>query len=98
MRAPTAVEPDLSSPEATSGIFRSFSSSSRKPRNMPRLIPSSVTVKYCKPGDILLLIWDSDHRAVSILHLDPPSLHRGEAIADASPHPGLIVFLCLGFI
>merc|ERR1719400_296731 len=49
MRAPTAVEPDLSSPDATSGIFRSFSSSSRKPRNMPRLIPSIISswVRLC---------------------------------------------------
>ena len=32
----------------TSGIFRSFSSSSRKPRNMPRLIPSIIcTSNFC---------------------------------------------------
>ena len=29
----------------------------------------------CKPGDILLLIRDADHRAVSVLHLDPPPLN-----------------------
>merc|ERR1719323_957697 len=118
MRAPTAVDPDLSSPEATSGIFRSFSSSSRKPRNIPRLIPSIISSwvrlcsccrlhvnssealmqssrwwlqcadtlppacpSNCKPGDILLLIRDPDHRTVGVLHLDPPPLHRGEAIA-----------------
>ena len=40
MSAHTAVVPDLSSPLATSGIFRSFSSSSKNPFRMPFLIPS----------------------------------------------------------
>merc|ERR1719244_856637 len=49
MRAPTAVDPDLSSPDATSGIFLSFSSNSRKPLRIPFLIPSIISscVKLC---------------------------------------------------
>ena len=30
----------------------------------------------CKPGDILLLIRDPDHRTVGVLHLDPPPLKQ----------------------
>ena len=35
----------------------------------------NTELSTCKPGDILLLIRDPDHRTMSILHLDPPPLN-----------------------
>lgn len=48
MSAHTAVVPLLSSPLATSGILRNFSSSSRKPFRMPVLTyePDDVALKF----------------------------------------------------
>ena len=57
-----------------------------------------MTIKHGEPGDVVLLVGDADDGRVCVLHLDPPALHRGQAVPDPSAHLGLIVFLSFRFV
>ena len=57
-----------------------------------------VTIKHSKPGDIVLLVRNTNHCRVCVLHLDPPTLHGGQAIPEATSNFGLIIFLGLRLV
>ena len=59
---------------------------------------ASVAIEDCKPADILLLVGNANHCRVSVLHLDPPALHGGQAVLEAASHIGLIILLSFRFI
>ena len=57
-----------------------------------------MAVKHCEPGDVLLLVGNANHCGVSVLHLDPPALHGGQAILEAAPDVGLIILFSFWFV
>ena len=57
-----------------------------------------MSIKNGEPRHVFPDVGDADDGRVSVLHLDPPALHRGKAVAKAGAGLGLIVLLRFGLV